>query len=81
MNIATLVCITEGEVNGDVTTFDISSNEGREKAIAEWKHRIRQVYDTDSEHEVLARIEEGIINEYYYYNEIDSFILFFSELE
>jgi hypothetical protein len=81
MKIATLVCITEGEVNGDVTTFDISRNEGREKAIAEWKDRIRQVYDTDSEHEVLARIEDGIINEYDYHSGVDSFTLFFSELE
>lgn len=81
MKIATLVCITEGEVNGDVQTFDISTTEGREKAISAWKERIREVYDTDSEHEVLARIEDGILNEYDYHNETDSFILFFGEME
>lgn len=77
MKIATLVCITEGEVNGDVQTFDISTTEGREKAISAWKERIREVYGTDSEHEVLA----GILNEYDYHNETDSFILFFGEME
>lgn len=77
MKIATLVCITEGEVNGDVQTFDISTTEGREKAISAWKERIREVYDTDSEHKVLA----GILNEYDYHDETDSFILFFGETE
>lgn len=77
MKIATLVCITEGEVNGDVQTFDISTTEGREKAISAWKERIREVYDTDSEHAILA----GILNEYDYHNGTDSFILFFGEME
>lgn len=81
MKIATLVCITDGEVNGDVRTFDISTPEGRENAVSSWKERIREVYDTDSEHEVLARIEDGILNEYDYHDGTDSFILFFGETE
>lgn len=32
MRIATLIQITEGEINGDVQTFDISSTEGMAKA-------------------------------------------------
>jgi len=32
MRIATLIQITEGEINGDVQTFDISSPEGMENA-------------------------------------------------
>lgn len=81
MKIATLVCITEGEINGDVTTFDISNSEGWNRAVENWKDRIKSVYDTDSEHEVLSRIEDGIMNEYSYVSGCDSFQLFFSELK
>lgn len=81
MKIATLVCISEYEIDGGVRTFDVSTSEGMTKAIDAWKERIREVYDTDSEHEGLARIEDGIINKYAYYDGPLSFVLFFGEME
>lgn len=64
MKIATLICIVDGEVDGDVETFNI--DEGNEIAVQAWKDRIRSIWDGDSEEEILSRIEDGIIEDYSY---------------
>ena len=81
MKVATLVCISDGEVDRDIENFDISTEEGLQKAITSWKVRIREHYDTDSEEEVLSRIEDGIINEYSYKMDGVSFELFFGKVD
>lgn len=80
MKIATLVCLTEGEVDGDVETFDVSNPKGLDIAIDAWKQRIRDNWDGDSEEEILSRIEDGIIQDYSYKSGPYSFQLFWSEL-
>lgn len=64
MKIATLICIVDGEVDGDVETFNI--DDGKEIAVQAWKYRIRSIWEADSEEEILARIEDGIIEDYSY---------------
>lgn len=80
MRLATLICIADGEVDGDVETFDISTAEGKMVAINAWKDRIRKHWDTDSEHEVASRIEDGVIGDYSYTHDGYSFQLFWNEL-
>lgn len=41
MKIATLIQITEGEINGDVQTFNISAPEGMTKAVDEFSDLCR----------------------------------------
>ena len=79
MKTAILICMTDGEIDGDVRVFDISI--GNENAISAWKERIRQNWDFESEEEVLSRIEDGIINDYNYSHNGYSFALYWSELE
>lgn len=64
MKIATLICIVDGDVDGDVETFCI--DDGKEVAVQAWKDRIRSIWEADSEEEILARIEDGIIEDYSY---------------
>ncbi len=81
MKIATLICLTDGEVDGDVQTFDISTDEGKKKALLAWEQRIRNCWESDSTEEILSRIEDGVINEYSYVHNGYSFQLFFGDLE
>jgi hypothetical protein len=81
MKIAQLVCISDGEVDGDVRTFDISTEDGRAKAIIAWKDRIKETWEADSNEEMLSRIEEGIINDFSYSCDGNSFQLFWGNLE
>lgn len=79
MKIATLICIVEGEIDGDVESFNI--DEGKEIAIQAWKDRIRSIWDSDSEEEILSRIEDGIIEDYSYDDHSGTRVqLFWSEL-
>lgn len=81
MRIATLICIADGEVDGDVECFDISTPKGIEVAANAWKARIKYHWDADSEEEVLSRIEDGIINGHSYKSGEYSFDLFFGNLK
>lgn len=81
MKVATLICMAEGKINGDVEVFNINQEEGLAKAIDAWKNRIREHWDGDSELEVHSRIEEGIINDYCYGWEDYSFQLFWTEVQ
>ena len=80
MKIATLVCLADGEVDGDVQPFDVSTEEGMKNALLAWEQRIRECWESDSEHEILSRIEDGVINEYSYVHDGYSFQLFFGDL-
>lgn len=64
MKLAILVCIWDGEVYDDVVPFIVDTPEGMEIAIQAWKDRIKEAYESDSEEEVLSKIEEGINNDY-----------------
>ena len=82
MKLATLICLSAGEVDGEVETFNIDTSEGKEMAINAWKSRIRETWESESETEIFSRIEEGIINDYSYVdrNNDYSFQLFWNEL-
>lgn len=83
MKIATLICIWDGEVNGDVRPFNVDTPEGRERAIEAWKDCIREAYESDSEDEVLSKIEEGIINDFCWKDngDMNSYSLYWGNLE
>lgn len=83
MKIATLVCLSEGEIIGDIQTFNVDTPDGREKAIEAWKDRIKDAYEEDSDEEVLSRIEDGIICDFEYYdNRMDNcYSLYWGNME
>lgn len=80
MKLATLVCLCDGQVNGDVENFDISTEEGKQKAIDAWTERIKDCYCFESEANILSRIEEGIREDYSYVGGEFSFQLFWNDL-
>lgn len=91
MKIATLVHITDDEINGDLETFNVSTSEGMQKAHSAFSDRVlSELYQVKvfrkgeyvklTSDEIREELSDAFDAEYEFDNHGQYIALFFSEL-